>query len=194
MNDFSRCPWARSEREIAYHDREWGVPRHDDLGQFEFLTLEAAQAGLSWSTILNKREGYRQAFAGFDPAKVALFTEKEVAELMENSAIVRNRKKITGAIKNAGVFLNVAATYGSFAAYLWRFVDGQPLVNWWKDPAEVPAATDLSRTISRELKRLGFTFMGPTVVYAHLQATGLVNDHLVSCRRHRDVGHEAIRQ
>jgi DNA-3-methyladenine glycosylase I len=192
MNDFSRCPWARSEKEIDYHDREWGVPRRDDPGQFEFLTLESAQAGLSWSTILNKREGYRQAFAGFDPEKVALFTEKDVVRLMENRAIVRNRRKIAGAIRNAGAFLEVAGKHGSFAAWLWGFVDGKPLVNRWKEMAEVPASTDLSRTISRELKGLGFTFMGPTIVYAHLQATGLVNDHLVSCRRHAEVGREGI--
>ena len=192
MDDLRRCPWARSEREIAYHDREWGVPCRDDSGQFEFLTLEAAQAGLSWSTILNKREGYREAFAGFDPEKVARFTEKDVAELMENSAIVRNRKKIVGAIRNAGAFLEVAGKHGSFAAWLWGFVDGKPLVNRWKEASEVPASTDLSRTISRELKSWGFTFMGPTIVYAHMQATGLVNDHLVSCYRHAQVGREEI--
>lgn len=190
----TRCPWARADIEIAYHDAEWGVPRHDDAGQFEFITLEAAQAGLSWITILKKREGYRRAFAGFDPEMVARFTENDVARLMEDSGIVRNRKKIESAVLNARLFLEVAAKHGSFANYLWGFVDGKPLVNHWKEMSEAPASTPLSETIAKELKRLGFKFLGPTVIYAHMQATGLVNDHLVSCFRHNQVAQEAVRE
>lgn len=184
-----RCPWALgSAIEIEYHDKEWGVPRHDDAGQFEFLVLESAQAGLSWITILKKREGYRRAFAGFDPQAVARFEEDDVRRLLQDDGIVRNRKKIESAINNARRFLEVAATYGSFSRYLWDFVDGRPLVNHWKNPGEVPPKTPLSEAIARDLKKKGFSFLGPTTVYAHMQATGLVNDHLVSCFRHRETG------
>lgn len=187
MIDTVRCPWARSTVEIEYHDKEWGMPRLDDAGQFEFLTLEAAQAGLAWITILNKREGYRRAFAGFDAEKVAAFTDQDVERLMQDSGIVRNRKKIESAIGNARCFLEVAARHGSFARYIWSFVDGKPLVNRWERKEDVPPNTPLSDAVARELKRLGFRFMGPTVVYAHMQATGLVNDHLASCFRHAEL-------
>lgn len=188
MTDKSRCPWClKSALEQDYHDREWGRPRYDDAGQFEFLTLEAAQAGLSWLTVLKKRSGYRAAFAGFDPQKVAQFTEKDVAALVSDPSIIRNRKKIESAIGNARLFLELAARHGSFSAWIWSFVDGRPLVNNWKEMAQIPATTPLSDTVSRELKRLGFRFLGSTVVYAHMQATGLVNDHLQSCFRHAEI-------
>ena len=189
MKERVRCPWClRTDMEIAYHDLEWGTPRRDDEGQFEFLILESAQAGLSWTTILRKREGYRRAFAGFDPVKVAAFDQGDVERLMADSGIVRNRKKIESAIKNARIFLELAAKYGSFSAYLWSFVDGTPIVNQWSEPEQVPATTPLSDTVAREFKKLGFTFLGSTVLYAHMQATGLVNDHLASCFRHRECG------
>ena len=188
MPDLIRCPWAmKSEQEIRYHDEEWGVPCRDDLGQFEFVTLEAAQAGLSWAVILNKREGYRRAFAGFDPVKVAEFTPADVERLVANAGIVRNRLKIEAAINNARRFLEIAARHGSFANYLWDFVDGQPVCNAWTELGQIPATTPLSDKVSKDLKRNGFKFMGSTVVYAHLQATGLVNDHLVSCFCYEEV-------
>jgi DNA-3-methyladenine glycosylase I len=183
-----RCGWAAgSELSIRYHDEEWGVPRHDDPGQFEFLVLESAQAGLSWNTILKKREAYRRCFAGFDPEKVARFAERDIDRLMADASIVRNRKKIESAVGNARIFLDIAARHGSFSAWLWAFVEGKPIHNAWKDMREVPAATPLSGAIAREMKRLGFKFMGATIVYAHMQATGMVNDHLVSCFRHEQV-------
>ncbi|MDL2266835.1 DNA-3-methyladenine glycosylase I [Desulfovibrio sp. OttesenSCG-928-G15] len=183
-----RCGWClKSELETAYHDQEWGVPRFDDAGQFEFITLEAAQAGLSWSTILKKREGYREAFANFDPHKVATFTQADVEHLMGNPGIVRNRKKIESAIKNARLFLELAAKYGSFANWFWAFTDGKSIQNTWKELAQIPATTPLSDTIAKECKRLGFSFLGSTVLYAHMQATGMVNDHLTGCFRHKEV-------
>ncbi|MDR2624992.1 MAG: DNA-3-methyladenine glycosylase I [Zoogloeaceae bacterium] len=189
----ARCDWARkSELEIRYHDEEWGVPRRDDGGQFEFLVLEAAQAGLSWNTILKKREGYRRAFAGFDPQRVAAFTEEDVERLLQDAAIVRNRKKIESAIHNARLFLEIAARHGSFCAWLWRFVEGEPIQNAWQTMREVPATSPLSEAIAREMKKLGFRFMGSTIVYAHMQATGMVNDHLVSCFRHAEVRSSAL--
>lgn len=187
-DELERCGWSdRSGIEKDYHDREWGVPRRDDQGQFEFLTLEAAQAGLSWLTILNKREGYRQAFAGFDPLKVASYTDKDVERLMQYNGIIRNRKKIEAAINNAQCFLALAEKHGSFANYLWAFVDGRPLVNRWSSMQDLPASTPLSERISKDLKKHGFKFMGPIVVYSHLQATGLINDHLLSCFRHQEL-------
>ena len=187
MTDILRCSWAlRSPAETAYHDAEWGVPRFDDAAQFEFLVLESAQAGLSWTTILNKREGYRCAFAGFDPHKVAAFGPADVERLMGDSGIVRNRKKIESAVRNARLFLELAAKHGSFAAWIWNFVDGRPLVNHWERMEDVPATTALSDQVAKELKKLGFSFLGSTVIYAHMQATGLVNDHLVSCFRHAE--------
>ncbi len=192
MTEPVRCPWSlRSDIEIVYHDQEWGVPRRDDPGQFEFLILESAQAGLSWTTILRKREGYREAFAGFDPVKVAAFGPADVERLMADSGIVRNRKKIEAAIGNARLFLELAAKHGSFSNYIWGFVDGSPLVNHWREMGEVPATTPLSDAIAKECKKLGFKFLGSTVLYAHMQATGLVNDHLVSCFRHAELAARA---
>ncbi len=187
-DELCRCDWClRSESELAYHDHEWGVPRRDDAGQFEFLVLESAQAGLSWTTILNKREGYRRAFAGFDPVAVAGFGTADVERLLLDSGIVRNRKKIESAIGNARIFLELAAKHGSFSNYIWSFVDGVPIVNTWKTSAEIPATTPVSDAMAREFKKLGFKFLGSTVLYAHMQATGLVNDHLVGCFRHAEL-------
>jgi len=182
----SRCDWARDvhEQYTAYHDQEWGVPVHDDRRQFEFLLLEGAQAGLSWWTVLNKRAGYRKAFAQFNPEQVARYTEKRVARLLRNPAIIRNRLKVQAAVTNARAFLQVQQQFGSFDAYLWRFVDGQPLQNGWRRQEQVPATTRVSDTLSKDLKGRGFKFVGSTIIYAHMQAVGMVNDHLVSCFRH----------
>lgn len=183
-----RCPWSlASDAERAYHDAEWGVPVHDDTRLFEFLILEGAQAGLSWSTILNKREGYRRAFADFDPAKVARFTPERVEKLLADPAIVRNRLKVESSVSNARAFLEVQAEHGGFSRYLWNFTDGRPVQNAWRRMEEVPAATPLAETLSRDLKRRGFRFVGPTICYAYMQAVGLVNDHLVDCYRHREL-------
>lgn len=188
MPELIRCPWAvKSELEIRYHDEEWGLPCRDERRQFEFITLEAAQAGLSWALILKKREGYRAAFSGFDPVKVAEFTPADVERLVGDASIIRNRLKIEAAINNARRFLELAARYGSFSAYLWDFVDGEPLVNAWAELSQIPAKTSLSDRVSKDLRQNGFKFMGSTVVYAHMQATGLINDHLVSCFRHGEV-------
>jgi DNA-3-methyladenine glycosylase I len=184
--DKIRCAWALKSDMMRYHDTEWGVPRLDDAGQFEFLVLESAQAGLSWATILRKREGYRRAFAEFDPVRVAAFTEKDVDRLLRDEGIVRNRKKIESAISNARLFLEIAARHGNFARYIWRFVEGRPIVNAWREMAEIPATTPLSDTIARELRGMGFKFLGSTVIYAHMQATGMVNDHLTGCFRHAE--------
>lgn len=185
----SRCAWAGTREEMcAYHDEEWGVPIHDDRLHFEFLTLEGAQAGLSWETILRKREGYRAAFAGFDPNEVARFGEAEQQTLMLDSGIVRNRLKIGSTVSNARSFLEVQREFDSFDAYIWRFTNGQPIQNSWQDLSELPAETEESRAMSRDLKRRGFRFVGPTICYAYMQATGLVNDHVMSCFRHAEVG------
>jgi DNA-3-methyladenine glycosylase I len=183
-----RCAWAESGNElyIQYHDREWGVPVHEDRKQFEFLILEGAQAGLSWSTVLNKREGYRKAFANFDPVKVARFSEKKVETLIQNPSIIRNRLKITSAVSNARAFLAIQKEYGSFDTYIWAFVGGKPLQNRWKTMAEVPATSPESDALSKDLKQRGLKFVGSTILYAHLQAAGLVNDHLLSCFRYRE--------
>jgi DNA-3-methyladenine glycosylase I len=183
-----RCAWAESGNElyIQYHDREWGVPVHEDRKQFEFLILEGAQAGLSWSTVLNKREGYRKAFANFDPVKVARFSEKKIETLIQNSSIIRNRLKITSAVSNARAFLAIQKEYGSFDTYIWAFVGGKPLQNRWKTMAEVPATSPESDALSKDLKQRGLKFVGSTIMYAHLQAAGLVNDHLLSCFRYRE--------
>ena len=180
-----RCEWAAggSEAMIAYHDEEWGVPSRDDRHLFELLTLEGAQAGLSWSTVLNKREGYRRAFAGFDAATVARFGPDDVERLLQDPGIVRNRLKVESTIANAPRVLEVARLHGSFASYVWEFVGGMPLVGGWRSLAELPAETDLSRTLSKDLKKRGFRFVGPTVCYAFMQAVGLVNDHAVDCFR-----------
>lgn len=183
-----RCPWALgvSAEYLRYHDREWGLPVRDDRALFEFLVLETAQAGLSWSTILHKREGYRRAYAGLDPCRVARFNRRSVERLLRDPGIVRNRLKIESAISNARAFLRVRSAHGSFSSFLWNFVGGEPVVNRWRRQEEVPATTPLSDAVSAELKRLGFRFVGSTVVYAYLQAIGLVNDHLVDCFRFRE--------
>ncbi len=187
METKQRCPWSEGSGPlyIEYHDKEWGVPIRDDRTQFEFLTLESAQAGLSWSTILNKREGYRRAFAGFDPIKVARFDEAKKAELLLDPGIVRNRLKVSAAVSNAGLFLDVAREFGSFSEYIWSFVEGKPLVNGWTAMDQVPATSKESDALSADLKKRGFKFVGSTIMYAHMQAAGLVNDHLVSCFRYR---------
>ena len=172
---------------IEYHDTEWGVPTHDDRKHFEFLVLEAAQAGLSWSIVLRKREGYRRAFADFDPVKVARFTVARIERLTQNPSIIRNRMKIEAAVKNAKAFLAVQDEFGSFDRYCWQFVDGRPKVNRWQSPKDIPATSAASDVFSKDLKRRGFSFVGSTVIYAHMQAVGMVNDHLVSCFRHREI-------
>jgi len=180
-----RCPWCGNDPlYLAYHDHEWGVPLHEEARLFEMLTLEGAQAGLSWLTVLRKRDGYRRAFAGFDPHKVALFNDDDVARLMSDPGIVRNRLKITSTITNARAVLEVQNRYGSLDRYLWDFVEGVPIRNNWSTTGEVPASTPLSDTMSRELKRLGFRFVGSTICYAFMQATGMVNDHLTGCAWH----------
>jgi DNA-3-methyladenine glycosylase I len=183
-----RCGWVgTSPLMIEYHDREWGMPVHDDRQHFEFLVLEAAQAGLSWSIVLNKREGYRRAFSGFDPAKVARYSEKRIEKLTLDSGIIRNRMKIQAAVNNARAFLKVQEECGSFDKYCWQFVSGRPKVNRWKLPRQIPAASLESDTFSKDLKGRGFSFVGSTVVYAHMQAVGMVNDHLTDCFRYREI-------
>jgi DNA-3-methyladenine glycosylase I len=188
-----RCRWAREPLDVEYHDREWGVPVRDDRRLFEFLLLEGAQAGLSWSTILRKRAAYRRAFAGFDPRRVARFGPREVRRLLGDAGIVRNRAKVRAAIANARAFLAVQAEHGSFAAYLWAFVDGRPLQGRRRSPREVPAETALSRALSADLRRRGFGFVGPTICYAFMQAVGVVNDHTLDCFRHDPVARLAGR-
>jgi DNA-3-methyladenine glycosylase I len=173
---------------VAYHDLEWGVPVHDDVRLFEFLVLEGAQAGLSWSTILRKREGYRESFAGFDPGKVARFDSRKVEKLLQFPGIVRNRLKVESAITNARRFLEVQEEFGSFARYSWAFVGGKPIVNRWREMGQVPATTAESNAFSKDLQRRGFKFVGSTIMYAHMQATGMVNDHVVTCFRHKECG------
>jgi DNA-3-methyladenine glycosylase I len=181
-----RCSWAEGASELMrrYHDEEWGVPQHDDVRLFELLTLEGAQAGLSWETILRKRDGYRAAFAGFDFAAVALFDAGDIARLMADAGIVRNRLKVLSTVANAKALLAVRAEFGTFDAFIWRFVDGRPLVNDFQGLGDIPAKTAASEAMSRELKRRGFAFVGPTVCYAFMQASGLVDDHVASCFRH----------
>ena len=180
-----RCSWAKNELAIAYHDAEWGVPLHDDRRLFEFLILEGAQAGLSWDTILRKRENYRAAFDNFDVEKVAKYTDKKIAKLLQNEGIIRNRLKIASAVSNAKAFLIVQKEFGSFDKYIWQFVNGKPIKNKWKEILQVPAKTEISDAISKDLKKCGFNFVGSTIIYAHMQATGMVNDHLVSCFRYK---------
>ena len=184
-NAMTRCAWARTPRYEVYHDTEWGVPLHDDRALFEFLVLEGAQAGLSWETILNKRENYRRAFDYFDPRKVARYDAKKVAALLQDAGIVRNRLKVSSAITNAQAFLKVQEEFGTFDAYIWRFVDGKPIQNAWQTLKHIPPRTALSDLIAQDLKSRGFKFVGSTIVYAHMQATGMVNDHVVACPRHR---------
>lgn len=187
--DRTRCHWVSPTQPemVIYHDTEWGVPIRDDRRQFEFLVLESAQAGLSWSTVLRKREGYRRAFAQFDPAQVARFTAARVEKLLADASIIRNRAKIEATIGNARAFLAVQSEFGSFSDYLWGFVDGRPVAKRRRSAAAIPATTPLSDRIAVDLKQRGFKFLGSTVLYAHLQATGLVNDHLVGCFRHSEV-------
>lgn len=181
----TRCTWVTEDPlYIAYHDEEWGVPLHDDRALFEFLILEGAQAGLSWLTVLRKREAYRKAFAGFDPEKVARFTPRKIERLLENPGIIRNRLKVHSAVTNARAFLKVQEEFGSFDRFIWDFVDGKPIQNRWGSDAELPAKTPLSDRISKELKRRGFKFVGSTICYAHMQATGMVNDHTTDCFRY----------
>jgi DNA-3-methyladenine glycosylase I len=184
-----RCSWATNELNIPYHDEEWGVPLHDDRGLFEFLILEGAQAGLSWDTILRKRENYRAAFDNFDPAKVANYYEAKCAELLLNEGIIRNRLKVASAVANAKAFLKVQDEFGSFDKYIWDFVGGSPIDNKLEG-GDVPAKTDLSDAISQDLRKRGFNFVGSTIMYAFMQATGMVNDHLVSCFRYQEIAHE----
>jgi DNA-3-methyladenine glycosylase I len=188
----TRCPWSDgNELQAAYHDTEWGVPVHDDRRFFEFLILEGAQAGLSWDTILRKRAAYRRAFAAFDPVKVARFGSRDIALLMENTGIVRNRLKIESAVGNAQAFLAVQGAFGSFDAYIWRFVDGRPSTHRWRRMQQVPASTRESDAMSKDLKGRGFRFVGSTICYALMQATGLVNDHLITCLRHSELARGA---
>jgi len=188
MPNVTRCGWARGEPNVSYHDTEWGVPLHDDRGLFEFLVLEGAQAGLSWETILKKRDNYREAFDGFDAEQVARYTPKKVERLMANAGIVRNRLKIESAISNARAFLDVQKEAGSFDAYIWGFVGGKPRVNTVRGMGDVPASTPQSDAMSKDLKKRGFRFVGSTICYAFMQATGMVNDHAVDCFRYREVG------
>jgi DNA-3-methyladenine glycosylase I len=183
-----RCPWSQgvSEAYERYHDQEWGVPVREDGKHFEFLILEGAQAGLSWSTVLHKRPAFRAALAGFDPAKVARFNRRSIERLLADPGIIRNRLKIEAAITNARRFLEVQASFGSFDAYIWSFVDGRPKINRWRRQQDVPATSQESDALSADLKARGFKFVGSTIIYAHMQATGLVNDHLVDCFRHAD--------
>jgi len=183
----ARCKWAEgvSLEYIEYHDKEWGVPVYDDCVQFEFLLLEGAQAGLSWSTILNKREGYRKLFADFDVQKVARFTRQRIAKLLENPAIVRNRLKVESAVSNAKAFIAVQEEFGSFSDYIWGFVDGQQIQNRFRRDGDIPATSPESDALSKDLKKRGFKFVGSTIIYAHMQATGLVNDHVTACFRHK---------
>jgi len=183
-----RCEWAiRSELEQFYHDEEWGVPDHDDRSLFEFLVLEGAQAGLSWSTILRKREGYRKAFDDFDARKISRYSENDVSLLLANSEIIRNRLKIHAAITNARAFLRVQEQFGGFAPYIWRFVNGRPIQNSWKTMADIPSTTPESEAMSEDLQKRGFKFVGPTICYAFMQAVGMVNDHVIDCFRYEEL-------
>jgi DNA-3-methyladenine glycosylase I len=183
-SDPARCPWAEAELQHEYHDTEWGVPSHDDRHLFEMIILEGAQAGLSWATILNRRETYREAYGNFDPAAVARYDERKKARLLLNPGIIRNRLKVEASVLNARAFLTVQEEFGSFDRYLWGFVNGQPIRNAWTTQTQVPARTSVSDTLSRDLKQRGFKFVGTTICYAFMQATGMVNDHLTTCPRH----------
>ncbi len=193
MSELVRCAWScRSEQVRNYHDLEWGVPLHDDRKLFEFIVLEGAQAGLSWNTILKKRDSYRAAFDGFEPETVATYNDGKIRELMDNPGIVRNRMKIESAVVNARAFLAIQGQFGSFDAYMWRFVEGKPIQNAWRDYSEAPPKTRESEAMSKDLKQRGFKFVGPTICYAHMQAVGMVNDHAVDCFRWRELGGEKI--
>ena len=186
--DTVRCPWPGVDPLYRkYHDEEWGVPLHEDLKLFEFLVLEGMQAGLSWSTVLRKRENFRRLFAGFDPERVALFDSRRIELLLQDPSIIRNRRKVEGAVTNARAFLKVSEEFGSFDEYIWRFVEGRPLINRWESLSQLPTTSPESILLSKDLVARGFKFVGPTVCYAHMQATGMVNDHLVSCYRYREL-------
>lgn len=186
--NLERCPWClKDEMYIKYHDEEWGVPVFEDRKQFEFIVLESAQAGLSWYTVLSRRERYREAYLGFDPEKVANFKEKDVEKLLNNPGIIRNRMKIDASITNAKAFMEIGKKFGSFSKYIWSFVDGKPVINGYNSIYEIPAETELSLSVSKDLKKRGFRFFGPKIVYAHLQAVGIVNDHIRSCFRYKEL-------
>lgn len=183
-----RCPWpGNDDLYIRYHDDEWGVPVHDDRKHFEFLVLESAQAGLSWLTILRRRENYRTAYENFDPEIVAAFDEKKIEELMLDSGIIRNRRKIESSVNNAKAFLRIEEEFQSFDNYIWGFVGGKPVINKWKNISEIPSKTALSDAVSSDLKKRGFKFLGSTIMYAHMQATGIINDHIISCFRYEEI-------
>ena len=186
QQELVRCEWAKGtdDQYVAYHDDEWGVPVHDDTVWFEFIVLEGAQAGLSWSTVLKKRENYRRLLDGFDAAKVARYDKRKIARLLKDEGIIRNRLKVEGPVRNAKAFLEIQREFGSFDAYIWAFVDGTPIQNRWRGMSHVPALTPLAETISKDLKKKGFTFVGPTICYALMQATGIVNDHTIDCYRY----------
>ena len=185
MTDLIRCPWPSDDAlMIAYHDHEWGMPLHDDRMLFEFLLLEGVQAGLSWRTVLHKRENYREAFDGFDPEKIARYNKRKIESLLKNAGIIRNRAKVESSIGNAKAFLAVAEEFGSFDRYVWRFVDGAPIVNHHKTLKQIPVTSREAEALSKDLKERRFRFVGPTIIYSHMQATGMVNDHLVTCYRH----------
>lgn len=187
MGEKERCGWAKEGLMQTYHDKEWGVPVFDDRKLFEFLILEGAQAGLSWNTILNRREGYRKVFAGFDPEKVARYSSKKQQQLLQNPGIIRNRLKIQSAVRNAQAFLKVQEEFGSFSRYQWQFVNGKPVQNSIKELKQIPVTSPQSDAFSKDLKKRGFNFVGSTIIYAHMQAVGMVNDHLVSCFRYRSL-------
>ena len=188
MTNTNRCSWCGNDPlYVAYHDEEWGVPVYDDRTLFEFLILEGAQAGLSWSTILKKREGYRLAFDAFDAEKVARYDGVKISALLSDPGIVRNQLKIGSAVTNAQAFLNIQTEWGSFSDYIWSFVDGRPIQNTWRTLSEIPAKTPIAENLSKDLKKRGFRFVGPTIIYAHMQATGMVNDHLVDCLRYAEI-------
>jgi DNA-3-methyladenine glycosylase I len=189
-DDTTRCGWATGEFLTPYHDAEWGVPVHDDRRHYEFLVLEAAQAGLSWLTVLRRREGYREAFCGFDPEQVARFGDRRIAKLLEDPGIIRNRAKVESAVTNAQAMLAMKETHGSFDEYLWDFVGGATIFNGWTEATQIPAKNELSERLSKDLRRHGFRFIGPIVCYSHLQAAGLVNDHLTSCFRWSELSSE----
>lgn len=185
MTFMTRCPWCGDDPlYVRYHDEEWGTPVHDERTHFEFLLLETQQAGLSWRTILGKREAYRRAFANFEPGRVALYSEKEIEHLLLDAGLIRNRRKLEAAVTNASAFLAIQQQYGSFDTWIWSFTGGKPVTNRWKTVSEIPTRTELSDTISAEMRKAGFVFVGSVTIYAHLQAIGIVNDHLVSCFRH----------
>ena len=185
-NMIIRCDWAKSEPNITYHDAEWGIPQHDDQKLFEFLVLEGAQAGLTWTTILNRRDGYRKAFLNFDPKAVSKYNKKKVETLLQDKSIIRNRLKINSAINNAKRFLEIQQEFGSFDKYLWAFVDFRPILNEYEKSSDLPVSTEISTKLSKDLKKRGFTFVGPTICYALMQAVGMVNDHTVECFRYTE--------